>query len=650
MLYVTHVESNAKGGVDCDLGPRTFIHGPNESGKSAVQNALEIALSGRASDVFGRAEMAKENELIAHLAPGRKGELYARAFLSDSSQAVWQAGVKGAKRAVHNVPPSVDKNAVFPLRPVREAILGNAETARKFFLQFAVGAVTERDVLDRIPESLHANYRRAVLAAGLADAPVDKLLLALDKAKKEKKAANDRAKASKAASADAAQGLAPLPTDESLQATTKAFKEAKAKLESLNAATAAAGALDRTREQFAALKVQVGAAEAENTRAQAALSEAEERLKTLPTPATVDEAFTNLVKVIDWHAGLPMPDGGLCRVCGREGTSPAHYAARQAAARAFAEKVKTEGASYQHAVGMRDAAKMTALTAADRLQTLKVQEQAMANALAAASQGGGPDPAAVAAAQADFDRLDKALKDVDVLKAQWSSSKKAAENANEAEEEAHKWGKLADACVEAIAKLLDTGVVNFAARVQSHLPADDKFRITLRDGDRAVFQFGLEKEGGLVHTALSGAAWARVTAAVADACAPAADKLSVVVPPPGEFDADTLGRILTAFADLRSQVIICSPILPANMPAGWTVIDTGRLGHRAGRGVAVKDVSSGRIDTSAPIPAPQGNGPRAEPEFDAPVEPPPLASKPAPGDDGPVPPQPAPGTAPTLTF
>lgn len=641
MLYVQHVTSNAKGGVDCDLGPRTFIHGPNESGKSAVVNAVEIALTGRASDVFGRAEMAKENELIAHLAPGRKGELYSRALLSDGSQAVWQAGVKGAKRAVHNIPPSILKDLVFPLRPVREAILGNAETARKFFLQFAVGAVTERDVLDRIPESLHANYRRAVLAGGLADAPVDKLLLALDKAKKEKKAASDRAKASKAASADAAQGLAPLPTDEALAATTKAFKEAKAKLDVMNAASAAAGALDRTREQFAALKEQVVAAEAENTRAQATFSEAEERLRALPQPPTMDEAFVTLVKVIDWHAALPEADAGYCRVCGREGASGAHYAARQAAARAFAEKVKNEGASYQHAVGLRDAAKMTALTAADRLQTLKVQEQAMANALGAAQQGGGPDPEAVKAAQQEVDRLDKALKDVDVLKAQWSSSKKAAENANEAEEESHKWGKLAEACTEAIAKLLDTGVVNFASRVQAHLPQEDRFRITLRDGDRAVFQFGLEKEGGLVHTALSGAAWARVTAAVADACSPPPDKLSVVVPPPGEFDADTLGRILNAFADLRSQVIICSPIMPASMPKGWTVIDTGHLGHRAGKGTI--------IAVPAAVAAPAEVASKGA-DFDPPVEPPPIAARPVAGDDGPVPPQPAPGTAPTLTF
>ena len=65
MRYVKRVESNVKGGVAVDLGPRTLIVGPNASNKSAVVNSVEFALTGAVSDVVGRALVKEANALLA---------------------------------------------------------------------------------------------------------------------------------------------------------------------------------------------------------------------------------------------------------------------------------------------------------------------------------------------------------------------------------------------------------------------------------------------------------------------------------------------------------------------------------------------------------------------------------------------------------
>ena len=84
-LYVAHVRGTVKGGVDTALAPKTLIVGPNGAGKSRVVNAIELAVSGYASDVVGRPQMRSGSDLIA-LAPD--GEpLHAVATLSDERSA-----------------------------------------------------------------------------------------------------------------------------------------------------------------------------------------------------------------------------------------------------------------------------------------------------------------------------------------------------------------------------------------------------------------------------------------------------------------------------------------------------------------------------------------------------------------------------------
>jgi len=115
-MHVARITGTVKGKVEANLGPKTIIVGPNGSGKTRIQNTLELALLGYATDVVGRAEMRKESDLIT-LAAG--DDLIAEATLSDGRVSSWSTKrtKTGAKKAEH----VRAVNAYFPVQDVRGA-------------------------------------------------------------------------------------------------------------------------------------------------------------------------------------------------------------------------------------------------------------------------------------------------------------------------------------------------------------------------------------------------------------------------------------------------------------------------------------------------------------------------------------------------
>jgi hypothetical protein len=97
------------------------------------------------------------------------------------------------------------------------------------------------------------------------------------------------------------------------------------------------------------------------------------------------------------------------------------------------------------------------------------------------------------------------------------------------------------------------------------LPGSDNFDVLLQAGDREVVQFGLMK-GETMHTALSGAEWARVTAAMASAAVPKG-QFAVIIPEERAFDPDTLKEVMESMTACPHQVIITSPIAPSSLCA-----------------------------------------------------------------------------------
>jgi hypothetical protein len=575
--YVVFAESNLKGGIRVSLAPKTLIIGPNGTGKSAVVNTVELATSGRVSDLRGRREVAKESDLM-ELSPGPKVELLARALLSNGQDCVWRAGGK-KKAASHKVPDCVNIESVFPLRPVHDAVLGNIDTARKFFIQYAVGAITDKDVLARIPESLHPFYKRATLQTSLSTgSPVDRLLSALEHAKKQARDAEKQAKAAESVSSDAAQGLAPLPTEAEEKALADAVREAQSRVDAAKRVLTQRETVDAALKERDELQSKLKLAEQAYLAAQQEAVASRASLEATPVPQAASDEVLALRATIEAHTAV---NAQGCQCCGAASVVPGSWAARLAALDAWFASQREATAAYENAKARHTTAMVKEQQAFNEGKAVYERAQAVAAVLKDIPTE-VPTLEYVMACEEAVQKLRDRQREIDVLKASWAAVSRGKDSVNDAKVNAETWDKLVDACMEAIKLLLDAGVSGFQSRVQAFLPERDRYAVMLRDGDKPTFRYGL-KRGSMVHTALSGAEWARVMAAMAAVCKdPSPKMVSLVVPEERAFDAVTLFDVLTSFTDIDGQVLVASPIAPASIPAGWLVVDTTQDEHRHG--------------------------------------------------------------------
>jgi len=116
------------------LGPKTLICGPSASGKSAIVQAIELALTGTVSDVAGRPLVSDGDTLLA-LGGGQS--LTAEVVYRDkkTTQCKITRG-KTVKKGHNGVRP--DPKTVLPLRALREMLTGSPEKAQRHILD-AVG-------------------------------------------------------------------------------------------------------------------------------------------------------------------------------------------------------------------------------------------------------------------------------------------------------------------------------------------------------------------------------------------------------------------------------------------------------------------------------------------------------------------------------
>ena len=170
------------------------------------------------------------------------------------------------------------------------------------------------------------------------------------------------------------------------------------------------------------------------------------------------------------------------------------------------------------------------------------------------------------ALRSEVERTAEAWKSVRSLRTDERDAKKAVNTLEE----------VIEGCKSAIEGILKSATQQFIDRVQSFLPPSDRFALVLSEGEKDVCRFGFVRDGSL-HTALSGAEWARLTLALACACSSdSADTLRVFVPEDRAFDAKTLRDVLIALTDAPGQVIIATTTMPAGrLPKGWTLVQTG---------------------------------------------------------------------------
>ena len=125
----------------------------------------------------------------------------------------------------------------------------------------------------------------------------------------------------------------------------------------------------------------------------------------------------------------------------------------------------------------------------------------------------------------------------------------ARETARSAVAEAEAWHYLGAVCASLVEELVEGAVATFSSRVQRFLPPTDTFGIRLTTN---AVRYGLVKTheaGHELHTALSGAEWARVSLALG---------------------------VLKGLSGYDGHVIVTTTVKPfRGVPAGWTLLEMG---------------------------------------------------------------------------
>ena len=550
-MYVKQVSGNVKGKSNADnLGPRTLIVGPNGAGKSAIINGIELALSGRASDVVGRAEVARGIDLLA-LAPHADDALWATVVLSDDSEVGWKCE-KNLKTGGAREPTFTGRGVpvTFPVREIRAALEGKPETARAFLLGRMGDSVSHATVAATLPPDLAATY--AALAKPMEGSPVAILLLVREAAAKQSRAATAEATLATKMADERAAGLGIEPSEDDVIALGTAANTAQ------SMALGARRGVDplvigHARKTAEALVLTVT------------------RLETQRQPVLDPKLSAWCGELSKWLLLHVENNADSCVVCGA-GLSSGHLSAMRA--RIDALRVSVAAASLE---GEYVRALDAATVAVTRYRDLAAQGEAT---------GEGESQASLDAAVATAGRAwQRAIE----TRAAWLSVRDARSRARDAEARSRVGRDLAAACEASTADLLAAARSTFASRVQSYLPDSDRFDLVLTDAGKDVCRFGFVREGHL-HTALSGAEWARLTLALAAAVTDdAEDRVSILTPEERAFDPDTLRAVLIGLKNAPGQVILTSPVRPAGKtPAGWTLIDlTPEAAPRVARKLAL---------------------------------------------------------------
>jgi len=547
IVFVKSIESNVKRGVKAELGPRTLIIGPNGIGKSSIVNAIELALSGRASDVVGRAEVARGIDLLA-LAPEADDSLWAKAVLSSGEGANWRCEKNlktgGAREATHDIPRDV--RVTFPVREVRAALEGKPETARVWLLGRIGSLVTEAAVTGLLPEDLRSAY--SDICRSLGGTPVAKLLEAREIVARQLRTLSSDAKAAEKLADELGAGLGVEPTEADIEAARDAAREAAK-------ATVVTGWTDPA--PLRAIAEQKVAAYQQSL---AALNEAKAQVGDAPV------ADDNIVKLrealVRVMAFTVQNRTDACLVCGTAGIDHASIVGRaQGLVGTVAQDTQVAEARKRVAMleATVDAAKRAAHDAVVAFQT------------AASVPAPTHDPVA---SQAALREAEERLRQLENARGGWQGVRAAKARARDATMRQRLYSDLRDAISEAIGSLLERSRKEFIARVQKLLPESDVFDLVLSDGDREVCKFGFVREGNL-HTAVSGAEWARLTLALAAAVASDEERdVSLLTPEERAFDPVSLRAVMAGLSDAPGQVILTSPVAPqGRTPKGWTVID-----------------------------------------------------------------------------
>ena len=561
--YVAHVRGTVKGGVDTALAPKTLIVGANGAGKSRIVNAVELALSGYASDVVGRPQMRSGSDLSALAPPGEP--LHAVATLSDERGASFRVERKpGGKTARPSHAPIDGLPVVYPAVEVIKALRGSVQSARTFVLRHAGLPITLPGVVEKIPAKLREGFDALHQRHDNSD-PVFALVFARDAAAKEAKRAKGEAKALRE-SLDQGAGAVDRSLPDDTEAARVAVREAAAAYE---AARAVPEVVD-LHTLYAQAQEALQALQRTEARAAELASLAGQEIAGSGDAAKARHALHTLLSLTASH--VPASTTVPCVLCGQTTTvDPTDYRARATAL--------VQAGEHEQAVLEARRLLVEAQEAQQRAQQ-RAERLVMAYREAHAAQEGAEATqdrnAAIQATYAALTTAEDRLRAMQQAQGRAEEVARMMRDAVAAEGRCGDMDDLATVCGDLVDDLVKDARIGFISRVQQYLPDGDVFDLVLRENKREVCMFGLVRDGAL-HTALSGAEWARLTLALGAACIPEDDDvLAILTPEERAYDGVTLAAVMRALGKAPGQVILTSPIKPrGRTPRGWTIIEAG---------------------------------------------------------------------------
>ena len=140
-MKIVRVRSNIKSpdgkSWSHELGKLNLLVGPNESGKSAIAEAVQLAVSGSAYGLFFRNARVKTGNQLINLATTDE-PLFAEVEYEDGSIARWVM-------APGTRPSRIGRNtATLPVAELRDALGGSATKARKFFAEALLEPISRK--------------------------------------------------------------------------------------------------------------------------------------------------------------------------------------------------------------------------------------------------------------------------------------------------------------------------------------------------------------------------------------------------------------------------------------------------------------------------------------------------------------------------
>lgn len=131
MKVITNIKSRNTEAYEVELGHRTLLIGPNESGKSAIAEAVELALTGNVSGILFRKNPVKQAHQLGALCPaGATDPLFAQVeFGGDGGAVRWEGG----KRELLSGEASVLNTTVALVAELRAVLSGSSNTVYEYF-------------------------------------------------------------------------------------------------------------------------------------------------------------------------------------------------------------------------------------------------------------------------------------------------------------------------------------------------------------------------------------------------------------------------------------------------------------------------------------------------------------------------------------